>query len=104
MAWLVAGPGPGWVGERAEPPMRILTLLAPTASVTALLVITISLSVSPAGAGPPLSPGCLLGRARGSVLLPENERPGCGNLQQVECHHLGVSRRVPDMHAVFDDV
>ena len=82
--------------------MRILTLLAPTASVTALLVITISLSVS--GAGPLLSPGCLLGRARGSVLLPENESPGCGNLQQVRCHHLGVSRRVPDMHAVFDDV
>ena len=71
--------------------MRILTLLAPTASVTALLVITISLSVS--GAGPLLSPGCLLGRARGSVLLPENESPGCGNLQQVRCHHSGVRRQ-----------
>ena len=97
----MAGPGAGWVGERAEPPMRILTLLAPTASVTALLVITISLSVSAAG---PLSPGCLLGRARGSVLLPEKESPGCGNLQQVQCHHSGVSRRVPDMHAVFDNI
>ena len=83
--------------------MRILTLLAPTASVTALLVITISLSVSGAGAGP-LSPDCLLGRARGSVLLPEKESPGCGNLQQVRCHHSGVRRRVPDKHAVFDDV
>ena len=82
--------------------MRILTLLAPTASVTALLVITISLSVSQAG--PLLSPGWLLGRAWGSVLLPEKESPGCGNLQQVKCHPSGVSRRVPDMHAVFDDV
>ena len=94
------------MGERAEPPMRILTLLAPTASVTALLVITISLSVSPAGAGPLLSPGCLLGRARGSVLLPENESPGCGNLQQVRCHHLeshAVSQTCMRCLTMFDN-
>ena len=93
------------MGERAEPPMRILTLLAPTASVTALLVITISLSVS--GAGPLLSPGCLLGRARGSVLLPENERPGCGNLQQVRCHHLeshAVSQTCMRCLTMFDNI
>ena len=83
--------------------MRILTLLAPTASVTALLVITISLSVSPAL----LSPGCLLGRARGSVLLPENESPGCGNLQQVRCHHLeshAVSQTSMRCLTMFDNI
>ena len=54
--------------------------------------------------GPAALPGLLAGAGAGQRVAPGEGETGLRQPATGEVSSLGVSRRVPDMHAVFDDV